>query len=430
MRSIAAMFLSNIFLYTVRGLIVSVQLGAALVLAYLLGTKEFGAYAAMWALMIVGSSIVSTGAPRFLLRELPKREIAELRLYEAIVLALIRPLLLSILYAAALYGFGTLAGHEVFAGLPALLTALAAFAHQLIVTQSVFVRIAFGASAAMVVRDALPHLLFLVSAAILFALGTLTAIALFQVFLALAAVAILGLGLGLSCLGAMRFSSSVDLLPSGLRGFWLNGVLGSATAQLDVVLASIFLPVQAIGVYALVKRFANFVSFPQIIANDVTSVGASRAFANGDIPKVRTLCRNAHVITAVPAVAISLVVLLTQPVWADIYNIAATPGLGLIALFAVLANIASVGFGVNFMIASQGGLELQAAGSRILAIVMFVALSSILALSGTLTAPRLAFVQFFSVLSMNATIWLIILSRYGIDTSPMAFFRRGKSMPT
>lgn len=423
-------------LYAVRGSIVGLQLGTALVLAIVLGTAEFGHYAVMWALAILGSSLVSVGAPGLLLRELPARQakaVGAVPVGATLLMTLAWPSVLAIgLAVTAIVGAQIAKGYGLEGPLATMgpegasLVAAVAVGFNAMSSAAVFVRIAHGPSFGMIAADAMPNILALAATLFLWSTGNLSAMSLMAAVALLAAGALIAMTLVLASSGHFTFARDAVPYGPGWLAFWLNSVMGSLTAMFDLLIGGAVLTAETIGLYAIVKRMANFVSFPQIIANWSVATEASAAHATGDTASLVRIARRGVRLAFVPAVVIAVGVLLTLPVWSPMFGLPPSYVALVITVILLAGNLANVFFGANFIIASQCGCEAAALGARITAVVASLVLTALIVHLGLMTATALAAVTAAGLALMNAILWYVLKRRLGVDTSALSLWVRGQ----
>ncbi len=290
---------------------------------------------------------------------------------------------------------------------------------------AVFARVALGTFALMLLRDGVQHLVAILTVVALggFALGDAETV--FGVFIALLLAANIGLGMVIARAGPFRFRHSAPGMRLFRSSYWLNGLTGALMSNVDVLAASALLQPEHVGLYVVLRRVANAVSLPQTIANDRYAVPIAAAHAEGDTAAVQRASRDALSITAGVSTVLAIAVVALDGVWLPLFGFGPSGAATTTLAFLTTANLLSVYFGINFMVAAQCGLELRALRARALGLALFgLLVAMIVLLRPAATAWQLALSQMLAMLIMNAVIWAQIRRRLGIDTSIAAMFRR------
>lgn len=422
-------FLHRLGLFAIRAGVVLAAVCAALLLTNWVGVEIFGQFSIIWALMVMGAPLVSMGGAKLLLREIPARnaqDVTAISFYPFVLMIIIKPAILAFLYGFLLWCFAA-----VFGAFPALkmislwpiYVGVSAFVLHILNVVVVFVRVGMGTGWTMFIRDGLHHSCAILAGGLIVAYGEASAIGVFELMLAILGFALLIILINLFRVGAIVFSSTAHPLSQELRAFWGNAVMGSLAANIDVLIAGMILNAELVALYVVLKRVANFVSFSQVIANDMTSVPISESFARGEIDKIRSACIGAIKMTVPFSLLASAVVLIGMPVWLPLFDLSDTHGGFLTLLLLVVSNFVSVSFGMNFMVAAQTGLEKYALLARILGIIALVCCVFLLhpLFSG---AEKIGAAQFVCVTMMNVVIWAVVIRSINVDTSLFGLIRK------
>lgn len=422
----------NFRLFGIRGSVVVLAFLAAMAVSNLAGVKAFGQFSSFWSMMIFGATLISLGTPKLLLKVIPVRKVDnvfDIPLRSAILHLVALPLLINGIYIGALLAAYHFWGwFEPIKTLPNGFFALfiATFAVHFVNLLATLVRVTIGPGSTMFLRDGLHHFCIVILTLILTAVGTLTVPILISVFCG----AIFTI-CGLTFIYVIRttnlsFSRTAPTLNFQSSAYWGNSIMGGLITNIDVIAASAFFAPEQIGLYVVIKRVANFVSFPQVISNDKSSVGIAQSYAQNDITNIQAICRSALRLTLPFAICVSGLVFFTQTLWLKAFNFEISPEATLTCAFLVLANLISVLFGVNFMVAAQSGREKSALLSRLSGAIIFAISAAVLFSSTTQTwAIAVAFLCGVSI--MNISIWFVLLKTLRIDSSVTSFFRSQKT---
>lgn len=319
-------------LYLSRGGVVALNAVSTLVLGLLMEPEAFGRFVYLWSATLTLSAIASMGGAQFLLREMSARQAGEhhgVTRDFALRLAFLYPLLL-ILAAVLLFEMlrawlpGSARYLDILQGNVPL---VATGAYLLNVAAHIAnpLRISGRANLAMLFRDGWAQMLLLLAALFnLAAAWDLSAHGLLLSFVGMALVLLLGLALWVAAKG----------LPAGMfRGagrapryqfsFWGNGILGTMTSQVDIIIAGNYLAPAGLGTYQILKRFANLLSLPQIVANWLVIVTIGRYYAAGDLDAVQGQCRVGLRYSLLPGALLLVLGLVASPWLFDIYAIEA-----------------------------------------------------------------------------------------------------------
>lgn len=423
-----------VFLYLTRGFVVSAALLAAFVISNRLGAGEFGRFATIWALMMFGGTFVSLGVSKRLLRTVPAglaKGQDQIHLPGFLIWVVLAPAGLALVYAAGVQVLmDSLGLFPALAGVDHVFWIIAgtAFLISLVQAAAVFARVAFGTVAIMLVRDGLHHAGAVAATLILVLWGTPDVTGVYLLFLGIVAAVLAGLVLAITAFGPVRFRRSAPRETMFQTSFWANGLLGALVANADVLAASALLQPEHVGLYVILKRVANFISFPQVIANDRFSVPIAGHYATGAMERIQAACHRALGLTAAVATGLAIAVLAGMDIWLPLFDMTPGPGAWMALALLAAANLGSVLFGLNFMVAAQCHLEGQALMARLSGLALFVAVLLVVWMAGgAATATGLALAQMVAMISMNAIIWAVIWRRLGIETSAVSWVRSWSS---
>ncbi len=423
----------NWTLYAARIVSVGLNFLSMLILALLMSPSEFGGFVWIWALANVLSSVTALGGPAFLLREGSARQADASRgvtFGQAVRVAVLWPVGLLCLIGAVALGnpFGILAniGVPELSARLVILTGLSALVLNLVSHLAIPFRLAGHEVFSMLLRDAAPQSILLISGLVLSLFGPVLQVGLLTSFFAL--------GL-LLCGGAVLVAhrGSVVGVPlwrsdgasgrmTGLRSFWASSVLGTISSQLDILLGGFVLSDVALGHYQILKRLANLVGLPQIVANWSVAVEIGRAHADGRPADIQSACSRGLRLSLLPGLVLSLAAAVSLPVFVWIYGLDGDLEMWLAFLFLLGGVIVNLASGTNFMLAAQCRLEALAMLARILAVAVTGLL--ILSLGDWLSAVALAAIAFVASFISNTFLCIALWRRLGVDASILSMTRK------
>ena len=261
-------------LYLTRGAILGLQIVSLLVLALLMPRDEFGRFAFLWAVGLVSTALISAGGQQFLLRAMSARQGNELTgatTTQAFLLILVIPLALCLVVLAAFFvlersGLSFMGSIS----LPDIVIALAvATTINLLVHMANALRVFGRTSFAMFVQDGLPHCILLLVATVLSLLSQSSVLNLLLGFVVLSIIALVGIGVWLATNWPVRalFTSKSANRQRYDPAFWASSLLTSGALNFDIVIGGLFLPASTLGDYQILRRFANLLGLPLLIAN-------------------------------------------------------------------------------------------------------------------------------------------------------------------
>lgn len=418
-------------LLIVRGTIVGLNFFSTLAVAAILSPSEFGQFVYVWALAQVLAAVASVGGQAYLLREAsarlsnPDRGVSR---SEALCIA--------VLYPTAIIGaFGVsarilpditspLTGSSFTLANDPLVIGAISWIIVILGNLAVPYRVRGSTTTSMLLKDASPHLIIMgaLLAAWIFNGQTAFFIAYAFVVFGIAVVALAATVIVCSAQpNSPMWRSSAATRAPDLWKFWVSAILGAATVQLDVIIGSQFLSSSQLGHYQILRRVANLISLPQVVSNWTASVGLGSAHAGADLKRLRSLARAGAARAFVAGAALALALMVAFPVVLYAYAI---PFSGtILATFAILilAGLINVAFGVNFMFASQCGMEMSAIAARLLGVLVLPLALVIPVLNGT--GALLAFVFALSVLVSNMALSVSIWRATAVDTTILSAWR-------
>lgn len=405
-------------LFLIRFGVIGAQLLVLLVLASLMKRSEFGAFAYGWASIQLVSSLISLGGPGYLLREMSARQAGPEHgpaLLQVILIASAGP---AVLAFGAWFIIRSLISHDL---LPlaspdfAFIIVLGGWLNNLVANIAVPIRVSGAANTAMFYRDGLGHLIVLASGfAVAATDSAVSALRVLEGYCVLA-VLVVGAGLLIAALRARRAAYFGNGKQPFSLAFWGSGLTAMLAAQIDILIGGLFLTPAHLGSYQILRKAANLLSLPQIIANWSIAVEASKAFASGDRIALKESAKEGLTIALVPAFALGVTLLLASPALFSWYHIPVDTQSLMTFLVLTMGGLANVGFGANFLIAAQCRLEHLALRARLIALVTGSAL--LVSLSPALGITGVAVAMATSTILMNVLIWLDVQRRLGVDTS-------------
>ena len=415
-------------LYALRGGVVGLQLFSALLLARLMGVTEFGVYAVLWASTLITATLISIGGPNFLLKAVPARranDISSEPFFKTFWIVFMGPCLVAVL---GLLAYKYIAPYLPQDRLPPpkflWLIVASALAYNFMQCLVVYVREEISDNWGMLVQDVMPHMFFIITALVLFFQKSLSAESLFEVFLYLMLALDLGLIIGLTVFRKLRLRMTASPYEGGQTSFWYYAVFGALSSQLDIVLAGALFSPQIVGIYAIVKRMANFVSFPGIVAYWAISRTLSGTFTSGDMQRLGEQVRLGAKLVFLPAIAIGMIIFLSHPLWAKAFDLPDTPLLIPVTLALVAGNLVSAFFSVTVLVAHQCGYILQGLYARMLGVFLLFSLSIIFASLELISPTLLAIFWALHMLVFNTSLWYVLKRGINIDTSILSLFSK------
>ncbi|MBT0957780.1 oligosaccharide flippase family protein [Alphaproteobacteria bacterium KMM 3653] len=385
-------------------------------IAALLGLDGFGRLSFLWALAMIGGTLLSLGLPLYLLRELSKSG-TEARPISPRSLAFLTLALPGALAALLALIYGLLS--PLLPPLPALALLAAGFTLHLTGCAACILRACGSMHASMVLRDAAPTLVLFLAAL------TATAADRAEPTTILTTFCILNTALCAILLRALfkRLSAARLIAPKGRSlpltlTFWGSSLAGTGYAQVDLLLGGLILGAGDLGLYALVRRCANLVALPVSVATWVIAPRTAQAHESGDAAALARLSAEGNQIALIPGTVIALTLLCAAP-WA-----APQGGLTLAILCAgMLAGSATASAMTLATLCGREGATLTA---RLIGIAGFAGCAVCLAaLPGGATPTGHAAALSLSMLASQTWLWLTLRRGLGVDTllwprAPMA----------
>jgi O-antigen/teichoic acid export membrane protein len=419
-------------LFLTRGGIVALSFFGTLAVAAFLAPAEFGRFVFLWALTQSFGAVASLGGHTYLLREASARQgdpSRGVRPHEALLIGLIFPTALLMGLGLGAWSIGEFIarwlGTRALTPIEISVVVAAAWVLILLGHLATPFRIRERLTLSMLLRDAGPHLLLILGLGFALAADRPDSIG---VLIGLAAVG----GVSIIFLAGSIFLSKRELTPlwretggkrgPGLRSFWGNTVLGTATAQIDILLGALFLGSVELGQYQILKRLANLSGLPQIVANWTVVVGLGRAFAEKDLIQVQALCRKGAIIAFVPGLILLAMIAATLPIFFWFYEIPNVPSTWYVFSLLGAASLSNLACGVNFAAAAQCHLEAYALIARLSGVV--AAIIIILVFGTSLTVQGLAFATLLSLATANMILSIALRHRLSIDTSVLSLWHR------
>lgn len=417
----------GIGLFATRGATVGMNFLAMLAIAYLMGIAEYGHFVVVWASAQIASSLLSQGLPVYLLREFAVRHTLGDNGVSSGFLVW-RAILVPALICLGVFLLAEGAA-RFWPGLPSdlvpMILALAFLLNLNTLFSSAFH--AFGwQSMSMFQRDALPQTLALVAAALAAAGGSAEA----ALVVTLTLVLLLlwgGLALAISWHGARgRTLLGTGAQPPGrLSAFWGSAVLGTALAQIDVVVGSLFLTPTEIGIYNILRRVANLAALPMTIATWATVGDFSRAFTAKDRDAIEQANRKALILAVPPGLVLVLLSIPLYPALSLIYELPRLDMLFSTYLVLLGQSAIVVFFGVGLTICATSGMERVALQARMIALSGYLAGIAGLQAMSTLSVFGNAVAILLAMASMCGFVWWRIRAAFGFDSSGVAIAKGG-----
>ena len=362
-----------IWLYASRvGAILSQSL-MFFVLAAVFGTSKFGQFSFMFSAAQITSVIVSAGAGETLLRVLPEREAkySGAGNLSIIAISFARTAILTALCMCLLYLSEWIFDDKTISAFKqeAQLILVVGFLMASIDTAVTVVRVLKSPTLSMMIRDSIPYLVFLVAIVVCSVAGFHSANILFFAFGVSSLISlIVALMIVAKSSNQWTFRSSVKVSAgSDYKIFWGLTTVGSAFSQLDMMVARYFFGDSTLGVYALIRRVANLVSLPQVIANWALSVGIAFDYASGNRDALEQHAIRGLVIAVPMALVIGLVLSLSSPIWMGLFHIDITFTIFSALLVLIFGQLFNVMSGANLLFACQCGEGAYVLKSRIVA---------------------------------------------------------------
>lgn len=420
---------SSIAIFAVRGVVVLMNFLSLLLVAHMLGVSSYGRFVLVWSGALVIASVLSLGAPTYLMREMSVSKISDgkgVTYGEALWLALIFPALIALMLGALLRvmeisNWMLLPPQVMHAGLWILALG---WLLNLNANMASAIHAQGGVGISMFQRDAMPQCFSIVAATIAVASGRPSVDD---------ELVIVTLGWLFSLMTGWCFLVGIVIFARNRRypvfgvsarkytfSFWGSSILGALWAQVDVLVGSLFLTPAQLGTYNILRRVANLAALPIVISSWVTVGDFSRAFFLNDVAALQSTNRRATLLSVLPGSLLILSGLALYPLLGLMYdgiNSSGTPGLFLCYLLLLGQSAVFLIFASGMTVASTSGMEASAMRARVIGILGYL-LVLILALA--VQVPPL-FANGLAVMggsiTMSGTLWLKIWRRTRLDTS-------------
>ncbi|WP_170429433.1 hypothetical protein [Ruegeria arenilitoris] len=426
-----AMTLSNsISAFAVRGSVVGCNFVAMLAIGSMAEPSTYGAFVFLWSGALLISSLISFGAPLYLLKEMALSQTSGgYSANSAIRLIFVYPALLT---AAATSVF-LLLGPQILTLVPDLpgtnstaliLLGLLGF---LINLNSCMCSLFHGLNllnTSMFLKDAAPQFIALVSTTFFYLAAEVKLIWMLGSTVAL--LAALCLTEVLLFLHLNRRAGLINR--NGRHGsftpyYWGGTVTGIAWAQIDILVGAYLMTAEQLGLYNIVRRICNFVTLPLSIATWLTVGKFSRAFQAKDATALQETVRASLILSNGAGAVLALVVIaLILPVQ-NFYNFPPHTNFQPVWGILIVQAVTSLLYAPSTTMAQTSGLEASAMYARLWGIVVYLLL--VVILSVWFSGPVLNGVALLAgTLALNVFVWQRVTTRFGIDSSAFSLFRR------
>lgn len=393
--------------------VVGVNFAVMMGLATVLGLEVFGQLAFLWGATLVAGTVLSLGGPLIILQAVTNGGGMHRR--QLMALAVVYPFAFAFLAYLALSG--------LWPAMPWTAILCAGLGVNLLGCVASLMRGLGSVQGSMALRDAGPQCT-LAGAALIVGEPDATAILLVSASL----MGILAGHCGLWCLtrasDGNAFSS--DARSSWSPALWATSVFGMGVAQMDLIIGGAFLPAEALGLYALLRRIANLVALPVSVATWISAGPISAAFGAGDMRQLEQASAAGSRIAMLPGTALFALGLAGLPLmsWVVVPDqISAAVGLFVILLLGALGQVVVAS---SYTVATLCGFarySVLARGATLLAYVTFA-----LALGDGLSPLSNALCAICAITLGSFVLWALLKARLGLDTS--AFILLRKPMPT
>jgi O-antigen/teichoic acid export membrane protein len=190
--------------------------------------------------------------------------------------------------------------------------------------------------------------------------------------------------------------------------------LGTALAQVDIVVGGAFLSDGQIGLYGLLRRLTNLVVMPVSVATWVSSVPVAKAYGAGDRAALGHASRQASSVAMVPG----LVLLGAGVVALAVLQLRAFQMWGAEGNWVCLILLGGAGlqlmFAATFTVATLCKLAHFAALARLCSVVVYVVG---VVLIPVMTPISNAIIYSVALTVGNLLLWIVVQRRLGVDTS-------------
>ncbi len=390
----------------VRVGIVGLNFGVMVGLAAWLGLDMLGQLIVIWGLAMVGSSVVSCGAPLMLLRALSDG--GRITGFAMLLYVLIGPALVGLIGLAIL--------SALLPALPWMAIIAAALSIHLAACLASIMRALGSLHYSMILRDAAPQMA-LGCAAVLVVSGS-------AAILVQSAVLLFVMCL-VATIWCWRQEGRRALLRKGATeapplSLWGTSVLGTALAQVDIVIGGAFLSDAQIGLYGLLRRLTNLVVMPVSVATWVASVPVAKAHGAGDRTALKRASRQASKVALIPGFALLGAGFVTLAIL-QIPGLRIWEATGDILCLILLGGAAlQLLFAATFTVATLCKLAHFAASARLCSLAVYlVGVAMIPVLTPVLNAS----IYVGALTCGSLLLWAVIQNRLGVDTSARALLR-------
>ena len=385
--------------------IVGVNFAIMMGLAAYLGLATFGTLALYWGIVLVLGTVVSLGGPLIILRRMTDG--GGMDAWQILWNGLVSPLVLAGVLLLPLYWLWPSLPWSVLLGVAIGVNALSCLASVLRGMGSV--------NMSMALRDAGPQ--------VALGLGVLVA----------GPVDIVG---GLTSAGAIIATLTIVVWSAfvigktcatgdGMRpdrlSLWATSMLGIGAAQMDLIVGGLFLPPEALGLYALLRRIANLVALPVSVATWVSAGPVSASFGAGDMRGLQEASNAGNRVALFSGVVLFL---------AGVCGLAVVPFfvapdfvmVTQVALSVLLCGaFVQVWFASGYTVATLCGFAYVAAFSRLVSLVTYT-----LAVFAVGTGVGLVLNAVFytgAVTAGSVVVWFALRRHIAIDTAASALWQ-------
>ncbi|SFS01599.1 lipopolysaccharide biosynthesis protein [Yoonia litorea] len=393
-------------LLALRAGIIGINLAVMVSLAWWLGLANFGELVHLWAIALIGTTIVGAGAPLIILRMAPD----DLH-QQFLAVCFVTPALLCII------GWVVMSSLFPNTDWGAVLTL--AFALHLLQCLAAAMRVTGDAVFSMALRDGLPVVVLLFAA-------LLSESA--DIAILFTALMLLGFGVSALCvvygIQGAKGGSSADRDPR--FQLWLSSVLGMAQGQIDLVLAGALLPPEIFGGYALLRRLSNVVALPVSVATWATAPQVAEALRQGDRTALQSASSTGSQIAWFPALGICLLCLCGLGLgWAADVSIL-TDGGWLMACVMLLGAVMHSYWAASYTVANLAPSPSDGVRARAMSLVIY---GGGVALGGAALSALGHAVVFAAATGLSSLfLWHRLNRLYGVDTSAGALWARKKEI--
>jgi len=418
---------NSVKLYAARLIILGVNFLSLLIAAFVLGPAQFGEFVRYWSYSSVLASVISFGAPVYLLRafSLGSRGGSEgVSRVQAFNFILIYPIsAITLIYLASMaakYNFP-----KVFTLNEEPIVSILAMALSLHVIScaSSALRMQDWPTFSMASRDGLPGALIIIaSIAVSFqneqsvnAVVKLLSMSLMFVSCALLMV-------------MLERSRRHPIFRTAGRGigyqlsYWGNATIGTVWAQIDIVVISTLAPGATVGIYTIMRRIANLAAMPVSIATWIIVKKVGESYHEGSREGIQQASNEGLRITLAPALFLMLASVAAIPLVFHIYNIDLKVINFAPYLLLLVCSMISVYFATSTTVASLCGLENYALAARLCGILTFIVCVAILGEKVSLVEVAASIT--ISNLLMNYICWRSVKEHANINTSLSAILNR------